>query len=528
MGAKRTNVTGISNKLDYEGREFGNLTVIEYINAKEVVCRCNCSKHTIITTRKYKLDNGSVSSCGCQSEHTLNKNKYELIETDEYIVLKYINALKIICMCSCGNVFTTTKTHIDNNEVHSCGCRHHVINYDMKYKLDHKGHLEIGRHIGYGVYECTCTCGNICYRSKQQLDVIDNPSCGCKQGAPRGRTQANLELLGSIYNYILNNHNKTLQEIADALGLSYSTIQKAVHTLNIEDSVTYNDSTSHCEKELRSFIEELNVKTAYNSRTIIAPLELDVYIPEKKIAIEFNGNYWHSDKYLDKYYHKDKTFNCAQKNIRLIHIFEYEWTDERKRGIIKNIIARSIGSNNKKIYARDTVITEVDNKTYKEFCDDHHLQGYSNAETILGCYYNNELLGIISFGKPRFNSGYQYELIRLCWKDAITVIGGTEKLFTYFKNKYKPDSIITYTNIAKFTGNIYLKLGFKLCEVTEPNYVWTKNKFNETLSRYQTQKHKLIEQGLGTENQTEDEIMKSLGYLKVYDCGNLKLEWIHK
>ena len=132
----------------------------------------------------------------------------------------------------------------------------------------------------------------------------------------------------------------------------------------------------------------------------------------------------------------------------------------------------------------------------------------------------------MSFGNPRFNNEYEYELIRLCWKDNIKVVGGSEKLFTYFKNSYKPSSIVTYCNISKFGGKVYTSLGFKLCGITETNYVWTKNKFNETLTRYQTQKHKLVEQGLGTEEQTEDEIMKQLGYIKVYDSGNIILEWM--
>ena len=100
-------------------------------------------------------------------------------------------------------------------------------------------------------------------------------------------------------------------------------------------------------------------------------------------------------------------------------------------------------------------------------------------------------------------------------------------MFSYFVNKYKPTSIITYCDISKFAGEAYLKLGFKTDKdsLTSPNYVWISSDRNNVIHRYQTQKHKLIAQGLGTENQTEDEIMINLGYIKVYDCGNLKFEW---
>jgi very-short-patch-repair endonuclease len=316
-------------------------------------------------------------------------------------------------------------------------------------------------------------------------------------------TKDGIALLEKIYNYIITNKGKTINMLADEMKLSRSTVQKAIHKLNLENYVIYNDNVSYPEKELQYFItEELQKYAVYNSRNIISPQELDIYIPEKKIAIEFDGNYWHSDEYKDKNYHRDKSLNCTNKGIRLIHIFEYEWNDDRKKQIIKNII-KGILIDNNKVYARNTVIKEIDTNSYREFCNKYHLQGYAPAEVKIGCFYNNELIGIMSFGKPRFNSEYEYELIRLCWVNEISVIGGTEKLFAYFKNNYEPKSIITYNNISKFTGTVYTRIGF----------------------RYQTQKDKLVKAGLGTEKQTEEEIMRKLQYHRVYDCGNLKLEW---
>ena len=131
----------------------------------------------------------------------------------------------------------------------------------------------------------------------------------------------------------------------------------------------------------------------------------------------------------------------------------------------------------------------------------------------------------MTFGKPRFNNNYEWELIRLCWKAGVRVIGGAPKLFKYFKDKYNPTSIISYCDISKFNGKVYKKLGFELDGITEPTYVWVDNYTGEVLSRYQTMKHKLVEQGLGTEVQTEDEIMENLGYLKIYDCGNARYIW---
>lgn len=105
------------------------------------------------------------------------------------------------------------------------------------------------------------------------------------------------------------------------------------------------------------------------------------------------------------------------------------------------------------------------------------------------------------------------------------MVGGSEKLFKYFINNYNPESIISYCDISKFTAGVYMRLGFSFTskDLTSPNYIWY-NK-DKVLTRYQTQKHKLIKLGLGTEKQTENEIMYGLGYIKIYDSGNIKFSW---
>ena len=67
-----------------------------------------------------------------------------------------------------------------------------------------------------------------------------------------------------------------------------------------------------------------------NCRNIIAPLEIDIFIPSKNIAIEYDGLYWHSSnkfsgRTIEKKYHLNKTEQCLKKGIKLIHIFENEW-----------------------------------------------------------------------------------------------------------------------------------------------------------------------------------------------------------
>ena len=178
-------------------------------------------------------------------------------------------------------------------------------------------------------------------------------------------------------------------------------------------------------------------------------------------------------------------------------------------------------------YARNLNIREPSTQESAEFLDKYHLQGYTNAPIRYGLYNDTEMLGIITFGKPRFSSNYEYELIRLCWKPGVNVVGGFERLFKHFVTEHNPSSIVTYSDISKFTGNSYLRVGFKasIDDLTSPNYVWVGLKDYSTLSRYQTQKHKLVELGLGDVGDTETSIMENLGYIRMYDCGNLRLSW---
>ena len=129
----------------------------------------------------------------------------------------------------------------------------------------------------------------------------------------------------------------------------------------------------------------------------------------------------------------------------------------------------------------------------------------------------------MTFGSPRFNKNYQYELIRLCWKNNYEINGGSEKLFKYFLEKYKPKNIISYCDISKFSGDVYEKLGFKLIGYSDPSYIWRSH--TTLMTRFDTMRGSLSKKlGLPEEydNFSESDIMHELGFWKIYDCGNAK------
>lgn len=282
----------------------------------------------------------------------------------------------------------------------------------------------------------------------------------------------------------------------------------------------HTTSVSNGEIELAQFVSSIySGEIVRNSKSVIPPLELDVYLPQKKVAIEFDGLYWHSEqcgKSVD--YHINKTLMCEQQGIQLIHIFEDEWLN--KQEIVKDRIKSILGIYDKKIYARKCQIVELDAKSANKFLNCNHLQGSDNSSIRYGLYYESELVSVMSFGKPRFNKNYDWEMIRFCNKIGYKVIGGASKLLNCFRRTHN-GSILSYSDRRYSNGRLYETLGFCLIAKTTPNYWYFKG--NVRLSRYQCQKHKL-KKLLGSnysDNLSESENMLVSNWAKVYDCGNL-------
>ena len=292
------------------------------------------------------------------------------------------------------------------------------------------------------------------------------------------------------------------------------------------------------QSEVLSFIKSIlneNVVVNHNDRSAIPPMELDIYIPEKKVAIEFNGIYWHGElRGKDKNYHINKTKRCESVGIRLIHIFENEWI--YKQEIVKRRLCHILKLNNDddKIYARNCNIAIVKSVTANSFLNENHIQGCDKSSIKIGLFYKNELVSIMTFGNKRVALGNvyknikrdEYELFRFC--SSKTVIGAAGKLFSFFIKTYNPKHIITYADkrYSKTNDAFYEKIGFDFAGVTSPNY-WYFYKSNalklyhRSNFRKNVLKYKLTDYD---ENLSEWENMQRNGYDRIWDCGHLKYE----
>jgi len=279
---------------------------------------------------------------------------------------------------------------------------------------------------------------------------------------------------------------------------------------------------------LQNFIKESHdTEILLNNKKIISPYELDIYLPELKIAFEFNGLYWHSEINKESNYHLNKTKLCEKQGIQLIHIWEDDWL--YKQEIVKSMILNKLNKTPNKIFGRKTEIKEItDNKLVREFLDNNHIQGFVGSKVKIGLFFNNELVSLMTFGNRRVAMGKkstnknEYEMLRFCNKLNTNVIGGASKLFKYFIRNYNPIEITTYADRSISQGDLYNTLVFKFIKKTQPNYHYILDKHR--LNRFEFRKDILVKNGFDL-NKTEHEIMLERKIYKIYNSGNLKYKY---
>ena len=322
----------------------------------------------------------------------------------------------------------------------------------------------------------------------------------------------NLPLDEIVDKYV--NQNKSTGYLASFYNCDVQTIRNQLKRLGIQLRET---NVSKEEESIREFLTSLGVGYEKNIRSLIPGYrELDIVIPEHKLAIEVNGVFWHSDK--EKYYHLKKTKDCEDVGYQLLHFTDL--TIKNNFDIVCSIIKNKLKLNDR-VYARNTIFKEVSKEEQIEFFSENHISGYHQAKIAYGLYDSDggELLMCASFSAPRFNKKYQWEIIRLATKKEITVVGGLDKLIKNFGEQHS-GSIITYARLDLGTGEGYLNAGFTRLSDTDVDYIYFSLKDGTSKSRFQCMKHKLVDKYPEYKDLTEHEIMKKLGYVRYYGCGN--------
>jgi len=274
------------------------------------------------------------------------------------------------------------------------------------------------------------------------------------------------------------------------------------------------------ENEVLDYIKSIYFNEIIHSYKLINRKEIDIVIPEFNLGIEYNGSYWHNDKFRGKYYHIEKYNSAKEEKIDLIFINDFEW--KYKQDIVKSIIKNRLKIVDKRLYARKGIISLVDSSTAKEFFYVNHIQGSKsiNSKMIsIGLYIDSELVSLVSFNKTKYRKDYEYDLVRYANKLGYQVIGGFSKILSFFEKAYKPSSIVTFSEIRLFKSSVYEKAGFTLDHITRPNYFYTKNNiFAGSRQNFQKSKLKKLFDDY-TDSKTESEMMAEHNYDKIWDCG---------
>lgn len=293
---------------------------------------------------------------------------------------------------------------------------------------------------------------------------------------------------------------------------SAASLEKSYETRKKNESFKTSKAEQRVAQLIKKWVGE--DKVVQNIRSIIAPYELDIVIPEKKIAIEYNGLYWHSEAWINKNYHRKKLLRCKKAEYTLITIFEHEWK-LRKLAVISRLKA-ILGVSKIRIGARKTELKVVDknSKETKNFLNKYHVQGATNFKRAYQLWYDNTLVAVMTFNRHHRQNCTDIVLNRFCVRKDYSISGGASKLLKEARKEFP--SIVSYSDNRWSDGNLYKNLGFSLVTSSKPDYFYISNKgvFSKQSLRKTKEEQKI--------NKTEHKLRLSQGYLRVYDCGKKK------
>ena len=319
----------------------------------------------------------------------------------------------------------------------------------------------------------------------------------------------NSDMLSSIY------EGNSISSICQELGISQRTFARYWYHHGLPSLANMR---SGYETEIEKFLSSIGVDFEQNNKTVLGRKHLDFYIPSHKLAIEFNGIYWHSTAVqMDVLYHRKKYEGCRDSGVRLIMINQDEW--DEKRHVLKSRILNMLGKSERGHGARTLLIDKISNSLANRFFDDHHIQGgVSSIQYAVGAWDKNCLVGVMAFNQQRTTQAV--ELIRYATNGKVYA-GLFSRLLKHAIRYRNYTEILSFSDLRYSNGEVYIKNGFGLVKEIPPDYryvyrgkTWHKSSFTKSKIHQKF--------GLDMSKLTEREAMEKLGIHRIYDCGKLK------
>ena len=530
---------------------------VEYVNTHTKVCII-CPEHGEFWQKPNTHLNGS--GCTICNNNNETKNTKEFIKKAksihgdkyDYSKVNYVNNCTKVCIiCPIhGEFWQIPRNHYHNGGCYLCGKESMKVKRCMSIEEFVKRAVEIhGNKYDYSKVVLNGSFNNITIICPEHGEFQQTPSAHInnKHGCPIcGRISANnsKKLTNDVFIEKAKKIHGDKYDYSKVDYIDYNTHVTIICPEHGEfqqtpDSHLQGKGCSKCshsqsndETEIKEYIEQFHVKVEERQRNVIPPYEIDIFLPEINVGIEYNGIRWHTDKFkTDNNYHLKKTELCKSRGISLLHIFEDEYKNHKD--IVLNKIRHIISLPNAlpKIYGRKCSIKEITYNVSTSFLNDFHIQGGVSSTVYYGAFYEDKLIAVMTFKRERTNSN-SWELTRFASDYNYVCCGVGGKLFKHFVKKYNPETVKSFAD-RRWTineeNNLYLQLGFEFDGYTKPDYHYVINNIMKRIHKFNFRKKNILkeygERYSLTIDMTEKEMTEKLKIYRIYDCGLIKYIW---
>jgi very-short-patch-repair endonuclease/predicted RNA-binding Zn-ribbon protein involved in translation (DUF1610 family) len=540
--AKHKTCTACAKRLAGQSKAYTHTQVFNYIQSKESLLlskysgiytdpldiQCKCGS---VFQRSFQTFKASAAhrceDCVGKTKWTTPKAAKLIEQLGGTLIGNYGKTVKFKCSnCSTATSRLFSDIKQSNHSLcskcsHNNAIRHNSLQHqDVKEYVNQQGCALLSEYETITKpLSIACSCGK---HYQQQFSVFrTRPFNGCAEctmlhNNPNYTSQT-LNVLQSpeALNYLHHSQRMSLTQIATYLAVSKQTLSNAMKAAELPVQIFHAPSSG--EAELAERLSE-HVGVLTSNRTLIPPQELDIIIPEHKIAVEFNGLYWHSERQqADNHYHYKKYKACKSAGYQLISIFEDEWNN--KPEVVLDLILSKCGTTSAtKYFARNTKIVTLDSTPYSNFVIDNHLQGKGRASIRYGLQATDgRLVAVMGFTQ---NSHNNYTLERFC--SSGVVVGGFSKLLKAFVRQHQPSQILSFVDHRVSDGQVYTKSGFVIDKELPPDYGYVKH--SERLHKSNFRRKQLQRKFINfDETLSEWENCNNNGYYRIWDCGKSRV-----
>ena len=387
------------------------------------------------------------------------------------------------------------------------------------------------------------TCGEA-KRGKRLTDV----NVGALAAATSKRKHAELfvaravEAHGGLYDYSLVDYNGAKQAVTILCKKHGAFEQRPEKHLYEAQGCPKCGQKSRGEAEVAAFLGGM-VGVDVRNRVLISPREIDIYIPEQRLAVEYCGMYWHSigaqeDVAKQKRRHVEKHQLCKNAGVRLITLYESEWKEHNYA--VRRLLRNAVGKARGRLMARTCELREASFQEAKVFYDRYHPQGGLGNGEHFALFWKGKMVACMRFSLGVNDRGVgasnrTWTLSR--YATRITVAGAASRLFKAFLKSRNPEVVKSFSDNRFFDGRMYERLDFSLEQEIDVDYaVWHQKTGVRPKSHYQRKyiPARLKEFGLletfdpDTDPRSEAEMTFLMGARRIYDCGKKRWVWTPK